>query len=68
MFSYGLFKNAVRVSGVGSAGRISATVHQELRKVRKVRYPVSQRRFEPPDYESQAWPATQANSDLEMIQ
>lgn len=75
LFSYGLFKNAVRVSdyllswkSVGSAGRISGTVHRKLRKVRKIGCPVSQRRFEPPEYESQALPPTQAYSDLEMIQ
>jgi hypothetical protein len=73
--SYGLFKNVVRVSdyllswkGVGSAGRISCTVHQEVRTVLKIGYPVSQRKFEPPEQESQALPPTQACSDLEMIQ
>jgi hypothetical protein len=42
LFSYGLIKNSIRVSdyllswkGVGSAGRISGTVHQEVRQVLK---------------------------------
>jgi len=75
LFTCGLFKNAICVSddllswkGVVSAGRISGTVHQELRKVRKIGYPVSQRSFEPLEYESEALPPTQAYSDLEMVQ
>ena len=74
-FSYGLFKNAVRISdyllywkGVGSAGRILGTVRQKVKKVRKIGYLVSQRRFEPPEYQSQALPLRQAYSDLEMVQ